>query len=385
MEKTNKTKFNLLLPILFSFFVMGFVDIVTVSTSYVKQDFGLNDKQANLLPMMVFFWFAAFSLPTGILMGKTGRKKMVQISAVITSIAMIIPFIDYSFTLVLIAFILLGIGNTILQVSLNPLLTDVTEESRMTSMLTLGQFIKAISSLLGPILVATAASVFGNWRLVFPVYAIASILSFFWLQAVPIEETRVSDATKDVGRKILALLKNKKILALFSIIVLVVGFEIGLVTTIPKYFQERFNLPLDKGSFGCSLYYAARTIGAFTGAIVLAMVSSRKFILSTLAVAILSFVLFMAIDNAWVLMGCLFMIGLTCANVFAIVFSTALQTDHSRRNEISALMIMGVAGGALVPPIMGVVADATSQLTSLSVPLIALIYIFTASFYNIKK
>lgn len=385
MEKNIKTtKLSQLLPILFSFFIMGFVDVVGIATSYVKQDFGLNDKLANLLPMMVFLWFAVFSLPTGILMGKIGRKNMVLISAAITSIAMFIPLIDYSFSCILIAFALLGIGNTILQVSLNPLLTDVVQKDRITSTLSLGQFVKAISSFLGPILAGTAAGYFGNWKLIFPVYAFATILSFIWLICTRIEESQET-AGESAGYKVIALLKNKKLLILFSIIVLIVGFEIGLMTAVPKYFLERFAMPLDQGAFGCSLYYAARTIGTFIGAIILAKVSSGKFMRITLTGAILFFVLFMAVENEWVLMGSLFMVGLTCANVFAVVFSTAMQTDSSKTNEISALMIMGVAGGALIPPVMGVVADASSQLMSLFVLLVTLFYILISSIYIIKK
>lgn len=387
MRKKNNiktTRLSQLLPILFCFFIMGFVDVVGIATSYVKQDFGLNDKLANLLPMMVFLWFAVFSLPTGILMGKIGRKNMVLISAAVTIIAMFIPLIDYTFTCILIAFALLGIGNTILQVSLNPLLTDVVPKDRMTSTLSLGQFVKAISSFLGPILAGTAAGYFGNWKLIFPVYAFATILSFIWLRCTHIEESRET-VSESAGYKVIALLKNRKLLVLFSIIVLIVGFEIGLMTAVPKYFLERFTLSLDQGAFGCSLYYAARTIGTFIGSIILAKVSSGKFMRITLTGAILFFVLFMTVGNVWILMGSLFMVGLCCANVFAVVFSTAMQTDPSKTNEISALMIMGVAGGALIPPVMGAVADATNQLTSLFVLLATLLYILISSVFIIKK
>ena len=76
----NKIKINALFPVLFSFFVMGFVDMVGISVSYVKEDFSLNDKIANLLPMMVFVWFAVFSLPTGRLLGKLGRKNTIAVN-----------------------------------------------------------------------------------------------------------------------------------------------------------------------------------------------------------------------------------------------------------------------------------------------------------------
>ena len=380
----KRTKIIQLLPILFSFFVMGFVDVVGISTSYVKQDFMLNDRLANLLPMMVFVWFAVFSLPVGVLMGKIGRRKTVLISAVITSVAMLIPLFHYTFFLILIAFALLGIGNTVLQVSLNPLLTDVVEKKEITGKLTLGYFIKAISSFLGPILVGVSAGYWGNWKLIFPAYATATIVSFIWLLFTPINELTV-EANENAFSRIFSLLKNKRLFILFSIIVLIVGFEVGLMTTVPKYLLERFALSLDQGGFACSIYFAARTLGTFIGAIMLNRVSPRKFMIVTLVGAILFFILFMSLGNVLLLQSCLFMVGLTCANVFAVAFSSALQVESSKTNEISALMIVGVAGGALIPPIMGVVADMANQQVSLFIPLAALIYILFNSLYTIKN
>jgi MFS transporter, FHS family, L-fucose permease len=101
------------LPVLLGFFVMGFVDVVGISTSYVKNDFQLSDTLSNLLPAMVFLWFAVFSVPTGILMNKLGRKNTVLSSMVITILALMVPLVAYNFVMVLIAFALLGIGNTI--------------------------------------------------------------------------------------------------------------------------------------------------------------------------------------------------------------------------------------------------------------------------------
>ena len=75
---------KVIFPILCGFFVMGFVDLVGISTNYVKSDFGLSDSVANLLPMMVFVWFALFSIPTGLLMGKLGRRNTVLAGMILT-------------------------------------------------------------------------------------------------------------------------------------------------------------------------------------------------------------------------------------------------------------------------------------------------------------
>lgn len=367
-----------LIPILFAFFIMGFVDIVGISTSYVKRDFGLNDTLANLLPMMVFIWFAVCALPTGLLMGRIGRKKTVLLSLAITSFSMLIPIICYSFATILFAFILLGIGNTALQVSLNPLLLNVVSKNKVTSTLTLGQFIKAISSTVGPVIASAMVGIWGNWHLLFVVYALTSFLSCLWLAITPIEEvtnTRLEQNTQSI----FSLFRNSKLIIAFSVILLIVGFEIGLMTAVPKYLSEQCHLPIEKGSLGCSLYFAARTLGTFLGTIILARYSSRNFLTGNMIVAIIVFSVFMITSNVTILLIALFLIGLSCANVFPIIFSQAIQSEPDKANEISALMIMGVAGGAILPVLMGIVADVSNQLFSLFIPFMALIYILIVS------
>lgn len=383
METKSKYSVIKLLPVLFSFFVMGFVDVVGISVSYVKKDFELNDTTANLLPMMVFLWFAVCSLPVGIMMRKVGRKKTVLLSAIVTAIGMMVPLLDYSFFTVLTAFALLGIGNTILQVSLNPLVTNVSHANKLTSMLTLGQFIKAISSALGPVLVGFAAASLGNWKLIFPIYAGVTALSFVWLALTPIREEKMVETNKKLP--ILSLFKDKYLLILFTAILLSVGFEVGLMTAVPKYFQESYSLSLETGGYACTLYFIARTIGTFGGAILLSRLPIRKFFIVSLIVGILSFIVFLVASNTTILYVSLFIIGLGCANIFPITFSSALQYKKEYADEISAMMIMGVSGGALIPPLMGILADATTQQVSLIIPLCALIYILYVAICIIKK
>ena len=365
--QVKKNTFWKLPPVLFAFFVMGFVDVVGVSTSYVKSDFGLNDTLANLLPMLVFLWFAVCSLPTGLLMKRIGRKNTVLLSSLITIVAMVLPLVYYSFFSVLLAFALLGIGNTVLQVSLNPLLMDVVAKEKVTSLLTFGYFIKAISSTLGPVILSVAVGVWGDWHLVFWVYAVCTSLSWIWLVCTPIQEKREEVAY--VGGSIWKLFKNRKLMVAFSVILLIVGFEIGLMTAVPKYLLERCQIPIEQGGLGCSLYFAARTLGTFIGSIILSRYSSSRFLIINMVLALLAFGLFMVSSNSTIVLAGLFLVGLFCANVFPIIFSSAIQSEPSKADEISALMIMGVAGGAILPVFMGGIADVSNQFASLFVPL----------------
>jgi len=379
MKKSNLGK---LVAVLVGFFVMGFVDIVNISTSYVKNDFHLSDTVANMLPLAVFVWFALISIPTGSLMGRIGRRRTVLLSYGVTAVGMLLPALSYTLPVVMTAFALLGIGNTILQVSLNPLLMDVVPPDKLTSNLTLGQFIKAICSFLGPIIVGAASAYMGNWKLIFPLYVAITILAFAWLSLTKIP---AEVKTSSVGN-VWSLLRDGRIMLLFSVIVLIVGYEIGLVSATPKYLNERFGLTLDQGALACSLYYGARTLGTFLGAIILARVAAKRFFLYSMIIAVVAFAGIMATSNIWSIYASLFVVGLACANVFAIAFGMAMQHDPQRANQISALMITGVAGGALIPPIMGVIADRSTQLTSLVVPLLCLVYIlFVAIFMYNKK
>ena len=190
---------------LFGFFVMGFCDVVGISTSYVKADFGLSETLAGFIPSMVFLWFLLLSVPTAMAMNRLGRKTMVQISNVITIVGMLVPFVSYGFVSCMAAFALLGIGNTIIQVALNPLLASVVKGDALTSSLTAGQVVKAVSSFLGPFIAAFAVLAFGNWQYLFPIFAGITFLSALWLQVTPIDEGAAIGKASTFGETITAL------------------------------------------------------------------------------------------------------------------------------------------------------------------------------------
>lgn len=378
METKSISKVTLF-PLLFGFFVMGFVDVVGIATNYVKKDFLLSDTLANLIPMMVFLWFAVCSVPTGMLMRKIGKKNTVEAALAVTFLAMLLPLFAYNFTVVLLAFALLGIGNTMLQVALNPMVASVVSSDKITSILTLGQFLKAVSSFLGPLIAGAAASVWGNWKLIFIVYAVTTLLSALWLMFAA-RNTEDGGTKKTSLATVLSLFKDSYILMLFMGILLIVGIDVGLNTTIPKILMEKLGMELSEAGLGTSLYFSARTIGAFVGAFVLAKVASNVFLKYSMAIAVLAFFGLLWADGLWMLGAMIVVLGLACANVFSILFSYALQHRPQQDNEISALMIMGVSGGALVTPLMGVLSDVFNQTTSLLLLLLCLVYLGYVSF-----
>lgn len=381
--KQSNSKWTIL-PILFGFFVMGFVDVVGISTNYVKQDFGLSDTLANLIPMMVFLWFAIFSIPTGMLMGRIGRRNTVAVSLGITIVAMLLPLFLYDFAGVLLAFALLGIGNTILQVSLNPMVASVVVPGKVTSVLTLGQFLKAVSSFLGPLIAGAAASFWGNWKWIFAVYAVTTLLSLAWL-LTGVHEEKKKSAQASTFATVCSLFKDRYIMMLFIGILLIVGIDVGLNTTIPKLLMEKTGMSVSEAGLGSSLYFSARTIGSFVGAFLLAKIASDRFMQYSMMLALVGFILLLLVNSLLWISVLVVIVGLACSNVFSIIFSYALQHLPERDNEISALMIMGVSGGALVTPLMGILSDAFGQVAGLSLLLFCLLYLGWISFRLQKR
>ncbi len=373
-----------ILPVFMSFIVMGFVDIVGVATGFIKKDFGLTDDLAQLIPSMALFWFFVMSVPSGILQDKYGKKRMLNIGMLLTGLGMVIPFIHYSFPVMLAAFIVLGIGNTIVQVSANPLLHDVAPRVKYASYMSLSQFIKAIVSLLGPIITTLMAAAFGNWKLVFGIYALTSVLSVLWLYLTRIEESK-SEHGVATFRSCFSLLRNRFIVVMVLGIFMLVGCDVGMNSNIANFLQNNFNLTLERASLGISIYFAALMIGRFSGAIILNWISSRRFLLLTAIIALASLLAMLVVKSVIIVQVAIFMVGLGSANLFPLIFSIAVEKMPDRANEVSGLMIMAVSGGAFLPPLMGLASTFIGITASFLVLVTAMIYLVGTGLYSLKR
>ena len=359
-----------MIPVMLCFFAMGFVDLVGTASNYVQKDLGLTDAEANLFPSLVFFWFLIFAVPTGILMNRIGRKHTVLVSLVVTTASLILPIFGDSYGIMLAAFSFLGIGNAIMQTSLNPLVTNLISEDKLASTLTFGQFVKAIASFLAPILAAWGATTsfptFGlSWRALFVIYAVFSFLSISMLAATPIEEEQ-SDKASGVGA-CLQLLRKPFIVLCFIGIMCHVGIDVGTNTTAPKILMERLSLPLEEAGIATSVYFIFRTIGCFTGAFVLSKLSARHFFGFSVALMLVAIGMLFVCDTLYPIYIAIGLIGFGNSNIFSIILSQALMKEPKERNEVSGLMIMGLFGGTVFPLAMGFAADALGQTGAIGV------------------
>lgn len=373
-----------MIPVMLCFFAMGFVDLVGTASNYVQKDLGLSDSEANLFPSLVFFWFLIFSVPTGMLMNKIGRKKTVLISLIVTAVSLVIPLTGDDYMTMLISFSLLGIGNAIMQTSLNPLVSNLISGDKLASTLTFGQFVKAIASFLAPLLAAWGATAafptFGlGWRVLFAIYGVVSFLSISLLAATPIAEER-PDKASGVG-ECLKLLCRPFILFCFIGIMCHVGIDVGTNTIAPKILMERLSLPLEEAGFATSIYFIFRTGGCFLGAFMLRSISPRLFFGFSVALMLIAMVMLFACSSLSALYAGIALIGFGNSNVFSVIFAQALVSAPSEKNEVSGLMIMGLFGGTIFPLAMGFAADAMGQAGAVAVMTLGVVYLL---YYTLK-
>ena len=383
MTDNQKLQYAKLAPVMLCFFAMGFVDLVGIASNYVKIDLGLTDTQANLFPSLVFFWFLIFSVPTGVLMNRIGRKKTVLLSLVVTAFSLLLPIFGDSYGLMLCSFSMLGIGNALMQTSLNPLISNIITGDRLASSLTFGQFVKAIASFLAPYIAMWGATQaipqFGlEWRVLFPVYLVIAVIAILWLGATPIEEESQDKASGFA--ECFRLLGRPFILLCFVGIMCHVGIDVGTNTTAPKLLIEKLGMTLDESSWATSLYFIFRTIGCFAGAFILQKVSARKFFALSVACMLVAMAGLLASDTHYVIYTCIALIGFGNSNVFSIIFSQALLAVPDKKNEVSGLMIMGLFGGTVFPLLMGFASDWMGQSGAVAVMTAGVLYLIAYTF-----
>lgn len=376
----KSASFKKFAPVMISFYIMGFVDLVGVATGYVQKDFELSDSVAQLLPSMVFIWFALISLPTGIFQDRKGKKLTVSIGIFVTGVGLLIPFIMYTYPAIVLGFSLLGIGNTILQVSANPLLIDISTKSTQSANLSFSQFVKASAALLSPIFIAILVRVFGDWKLIFPIYAVVSILIAVWLLSIKIEEKTSSKPPATFG-SVITLLKEKVVIVLIVGIFLIVGFDVGMNSNIAIFLKSRFALDLETAGFGISVYFASLMTGRFLGAVLLRYITERNFIIGSLVLTFagLAGIIFIpSLEAAWVM---IFIAGLGFSNIFPLLFSIAIHRMPDYANEVSGLIILAVSGGAVIPPLMGYVNQSFGTTAPILVLVACMLYVSYATLF----
>jgi len=380
---TNKQNIYSSLPVFLAFLCMGFGDVVGPLTGLIKEEFQLSNFLAQLIPFMGFLMFGLLSTPVGIAQDHYGRKRILLIGLFIALIGLVIPLFGKfsSFGSLLVGIMFLGAGATFLQVSGNPLMRDVSPPGKYSRNLSLAQFIKAIGSLSGALIPLLAVNYLGkDWKILFPVYSIIISITILWLWSVKVRETDEGKSTRASFKSSISLLRNPFVFLMVLGIFLYVGAEVSMSSGLPIYLKENFGLDIAKlGLLGTLFFFIALTTGRFLGALILNWISARTFLRISVFIS-LAGLIGLFINSQAISMGSIFLIGLGFANIFPLVFSITVDKMPERSNELSGLMVTAIVGGAIIPLIMGLVADSSSQLIAFLVPAGCILFITILSF-----
>jgi MFS transporter, FHS family, L-fucose permease len=381
---TKKINLTFVIPVLMSFFVMSFCDLVGIGVDRVKLGFNLSNTVAQLIPSAVFVWFFILSVPVGILQDRIGKRNMLNIGMAITALGLFVPYFLYTFTTVLFGFALLGIGNTIVQVSANPLLVDVVPSNRTSSFLSFSQFVKAIGSMIAPPLAGFLALQFGDWKLLFLVFGIVSVLSVVWLASIKIDETRNLEKRATFGSSF-KLLGTGFIAMMVLGIFLVVGIDVGINAVSGQFLLNKFHSAQTVSDSGRSVYFFGKMLGTFGGALMLTILPSRKFFLWSSILGLVSILALIFAPSEMTAIVIIFIIGLGVANIFPLIFSLSVEKYPTRSNEISGLMIMAVSGGAVIPLLIGSLTDNVGVTAGMFVLVVCAVYELFTALVNLGK
>ncbi|WP_424244494.1 fucose permease [Elusimicrobium posterum] len=387
------------LPVLMVFFAMGFGDVVGPIVGLAKDTFNLSYATAQLLPLVGFIMFFLLSLPMGILQDRKGKKLVINIGLATATLGLIIPlcigmygkFVPNpesmsQFYFLMTAILLLCGGAAILQVAGNAVMKDVSDDGKFSGNLSLANGIKAIGSSLGFLVPPFAAKFLGlDWSVLFPIYCVLVIVTFIWFNSAGIEEKKQdAGGTASIASCFKLLFSNRYVLMMVLTIFLYVGAEVCVSSSTPMLLKEYFGFGVNALTVSWALFFLPILFGRLLGPVVLRYITPQKFFVITIAMAIVG-VLCVFTKNYYLCLIGTFLVGAGYANTFPLAYSITVDSMPEKNNELAGLMVSAICGGALIPPVMGFVADRAGLVAAYVIPLICLVYIMFVALYNSKK
>ncbi|MBO6102095.1 MAG: MFS transporter [Opitutales bacterium] len=371
------------LPIFLAFLCMGFGDAVNSFVGIAKDKFQLSNLEANFIAFAGFIMFGVLSVPMGVLQDKIGKKNTLMSGLIleVLGVALVLVLGVNQFNIFLAAILLLGAGSTILQVSGNPIMRDVSDEGRYSSNLSMGQFVKAIGSFTAPAVFTVAAwkgyTEKECWPVLLPIFAVAIAVSIVSVASLKIREKEAEKKPASLG-SCLALLGKPFVLAMVLGIFLYVGAEVCMASGLPVYFKAKFGFTPESATQFVTYFFIAIMAARFLGAMILKAITPKAFLAATSVFSILGFAL-LATGVKSLSIAALFIIALGFANIFPLIFSITIDKMPEKSSELSGLMITAICGGAFIPLAMGRLADSFGNLAGFAVPALCIAYILTVA------
>lgn len=364
--------------VLACYFALGYADIAGTVANCVREEYCLGNFATSLVPGLFFLWYLILPLPVAEAMNRFGRVKVTVAALTACAMGLGSALFLHSAAAIIFSLGMIGIGVTGLMITLNPLISSIVPAERTASIFSLGQVFKTLASILTPLLVTLGirmSSSSEGWRLIFPVYLTITIVLIALISFVSENKT---DKGKRPGLKECFSSDNSLVIWIsLAAMFFAVGLDVEFTVAVPQIYMERLGLRIDESVNFNSVYFVSRLISTI---VAIWLLKSRwaRYCLSTgiLMMLIALILTFTASSNATLTAGVILM-GLGIANICTIIIAEAFHSFPQRTNEISALLILGLSGGALLPAIAGTFSNGPEAVSFMAVAVLAIYYLVT--------
>lgn len=360
--------------ILLIFFVISFLtNILGPIIPDIVQSFNLSIGLAGFLPFAFFVAYGVMSIPAGLMVEKYGEKTVLLMAFLLAFSGALLFAVNPGFTIALLSLFLIGIGMAMLQVVINPLLRVAGGEERFAFNSVLAQLFFGTASFLSPLLysylvlnVHSGQSGFLidmldnlvpenlKWVSLYWVFAVISLLMVLVIALVKFPQVDLQEDERiDVGNAFKELSGNRSVWLFFLGIFAYVGTEQGIANWISKFLQMYHNIdPATTGASVISYFWGLLTIGCFLGLILLKLLDSKKVLVFFTTGAILT-LLVALLGSKEMSLYAFPLTGFFASVMYSVIFSLALNSIPSHHGTFSGILCAGIAGGAVVPLIIG--------------------------------
>jgi len=382
-----------LLWVLFlAYFTFGMItNVLGVVIPEVIKDYQLSLFAAGILAFAFFLAYGLFSIPTGLLMDRLGPRPLVLLGVALMGLGCLVVSWARNYPLIVGMIFAVGVGVTVLQTAGNPLIQhlDRTENYHRNLTLTIG--FCGIGAFLGPFILAFVRGTGRPWQTLYLFFAGLSglLLVLLFLSRFPASEKA---ATERAAPSYGALLLHPIVIAYSLGIFFYVGAEVGTASWIVKFFERVHGVSgevsnAEAASFigrvlptlpalVVALYWGMQGAGRLVSGAVLNRFGSRR-ILRIYSFMALACLLLAALAPARGLSAAGFIAcGFFTSVLFTLIFSGTINSFTDSHGAISGLLCTAAVGGAIVPPIVGLVGDHSGLRVAMLIPALCFSYVF---------
>ena len=399
-----KRSFPIVLLVFLIFFAISFLtNILGPLVPDIIASFSLSLALASFLPFSFFVAYGVMSIPAGTMLERFGVKP-VMLGAFALAFAGSLLFAGFpSYTIALASLFTIGIGMTLLQVAINPLLRVAGGEEHFAFYSVAAQLVFGSASFLSPYvysyLVTNLKSVAGApnplirtlarvvptglpWVSLYWLFAAVTLAMIAVLALVRLPRVELTDEERPGAWETHVQLFRKPVVWLFFVGIFgYVGTEQGVANWISKFLQTYHGMdPETAGAAVVSHFWGLMTAGCLLGLVLLKLFDSRRVLIvfSVAAIAALATALW---GSAAVSANAFRAVGFCLSVMWSIVFSLALNSLDEHHGTFSGILCTGIIGGAVVPMLVGQVGNVLGLRAGMHLVFATLAYILAIGFW----